>query len=339
MTAFMLCDSRTTQETHLRNRLQTQLISMYLAVSLVPSTAFAANGEQASNIFKADLSNPDIAATVTEFESVCLPFITHATELSPEQDRAVFNSLMTEKGYDFDSVREWKKFEQLEDFNWVRSSCAPTQIHQPVQDGNYTIFPGRDGKMDEVQDYSRNQYVVSPGVANQVVTSTVTTVGPICEVLAVSMGSSRRLNHVQNQYRKSDDYPLSAYLTWRDSSLDYIENLSFAHARRFGGLPITPIRLRTIFPPASTCQINSKTTELSADILKDMMISKDSDWTKTDITDRKTKQVVKDTDVWQQCTTQDNEHYIYTVSLKDSSLSMKVEVLQEEKSAHLYNCK
>ena len=83
---------------------------MRYSLTLFALTAFictaASEMPPKANIFNADMRNPIIAKAVKEFETVCLPFIAHQTELTWEQDQAVFENLMVEKGYKYQGVTD-----------------------------------------------------------------------------------------------------------------------------------------------------------------------------------------------------------------------------------------
>jgi len=79
------------------------------ALSLVLfATLSIAKGED-KNIFKADLSNPDLEIAVTSFEQVCMPFVLHKTELTREQDKAHHKNLLEDQGYNFQSHERIEK--------------------------------------------------------------------------------------------------------------------------------------------------------------------------------------------------------------------------------------
>ena len=102
-----------------------------------------ASGKTAEpNIFNADVIAPVIKVAVTEFESICLPFITHETELTQDQDRAVFNSRMIENGYVFEGEKKSRSIFPLDNFTHTRTSC-PLDLPEPVTEGKHTTFFGK----------------------------------------------------------------------------------------------------------------------------------------------------------------------------------------------------
>ena len=56
-----------------------------------------------SNVFNADVSNPDLAAIVTSFEDVCLPFIMHRTDLPQSLNQQHHVKLLMQQGFEFKS--------------------------------------------------------------------------------------------------------------------------------------------------------------------------------------------------------------------------------------------
>lgn len=294
-----------------------------------------ASGKTAEpNIFNADVIAPVIKVAVTEFESICLPFITHETELTQDQDRAVFNSRMIENGYVFEGEKKSQSIFPLRQFQHTRTSC-PLDLPEPVTEGKYTTF---FGKAPVGASALRKDNMVIVGLG-EVIRSTETIVSQTCEIFPVSLTPTRPTNFTQVSYKNTSGQTTSAYLTWQDIPDDYLKGLPHAHASRFGSFAPT-IELRTIFPPANSCQINVNGDDVSADLVEAAIIQFDKDWnSKPVMTDAKTKDIAADHHLWTQCSTQDDEHYVYTVGVKDNSLSLKIEVLQEDTYSSALNCK
>ena len=74
-------------------------------------------------------------------------------------------------------------------------------------------------------------------------------------------------------------------------------------------------------------------------MIETAIIAHDPDWEKQDVKDAQTKEVLPDAYNWQQCTSQDEEHYVYSTSLIKGTLSMSVKTLQDDEEAPSYNCK
>lgn len=58
----------------------------------------------ATNVFNADMSNPDLSLAVRSFEQVCMPFVLHETELTRLADKAHMSQLMKSRGYAFQAT-------------------------------------------------------------------------------------------------------------------------------------------------------------------------------------------------------------------------------------------
>ena len=157
-----------------------------------------------------------------------------------------------------------------------------------------------------------------------------------CEILVYSRTPFRTVHLAQERYQKISEHPLSTYLTWQDIPDDYLKGLPEAHSKKFG-LPTT-IRLKTVFPPANSCQVNIHGSELSSEIITKDIIVNDPDWTKKKVFQKDDPNSLEDFHLWTQCTSQDEEHYIYSLGLKDESLFIKVEILLEEKFNKTLNC-
>lgn len=65
-----------------------------------------------SNIFKADVSNADLALTVNKFENVCMPFVLHKTKLTRAEDRAHFEDHLKQQNFSLEfTAKENKRYE------------------------------------------------------------------------------------------------------------------------------------------------------------------------------------------------------------------------------------
>jgi len=318
-----------------RNDICTASVTV-LTILCLSSLSFASEPDKSAhivsdNIFNADLSHPVIAKAVTEFENVCLPFIVHETELTPEQDREVFKSSMVEAGYVFEGEKKWQQISPLEKFQHTSLSC-PYVLPDPEKDGKYTIYRGLENSLS-----NSKQFTVYNGTISEPISSTGTYVGKTCEILPRSLTPVRYTNYTRQNFIKLDYFPVVTNLTWQDIPDDYLKVLSHAHASRFG-VPKT-IKLKTTFLPASSCQINVAGVNLSLSTVTNAIISHDKDWsTLENIIEHSSRQLREDSQYWRQCSSQDDEHFIYTLALHNSSLSVKVESLQGDKFSADYKC-
>ena len=309
---------------------------------LFPMTAIA--GE---NAFNADMDHASISTVITEFEKVCFPFIAHETELTAEQDREVFQSHMVEAGYAYEDEKEWKQWTPLHKFSYAPANCPKNEIPIPPPprgEGNYTVFPGHNFYKSSVWQESRKpsvsqKFTVYNGLGNsQEVESTTTIVAPMCEVLTVSMMPSRYTNYARERYKKMSDRLVSASLIWQEIP-DFIDGIVTAKRNAFSYNSYESFKVRTSFPPASSCGIHIYDENLTADMIESAVIAHDPDWEKQEVTDLKTKEVLPDAHNWVQCTKQDEENYVYSINLSQGTLSMNVKTLQDDQAAPGYNCK
>jgi len=148
-----------------------------IVVLCLSSAAYAAD-DAPSNIFHADLSNPDLAAAVTAFEDVCMPFVLHKTELT--------------RAYLIEPAREeWK---------------PPTQA----------LNAGSLGARARVNTHTRGQFTVFDGTSSQSVKSTKTIVratGEIGRVPLVPAKYKTIPTDVQT-YALASDARVTAVLDW-----------------------------------------------------------------------------------------------------------------------------
>jgi len=77
-----------------------------IAPLCLSASAFASEAEpqnRQSNIFNADLSNPDLALAVSHFQETCMPFVLHETELLQDENMHHYAKLMENQGLEYQS--------------------------------------------------------------------------------------------------------------------------------------------------------------------------------------------------------------------------------------------
>jgi hypothetical protein len=127
-----------------------RLLSICLTL-LLGSTASAAETDE-GNLFHADVSSPDLALAVTSFETVCMPFILHKTEMTRDMDKAHSAKRLTSQNYEFQSSEiikrrylvepareEWKPSIQAIDASQLRAGGRIA----PHTRGKFTVFTGK----------------------------------------------------------------------------------------------------------------------------------------------------------------------------------------------------
>ena len=252
-------------------------------ISMAVLASFSASAGE--NAFKADLDNSTISTVISEFENVCFPFISHETELSAEQDRAVFQSRMVEAGYELGEEKNWKG--PWEGFNYSPTICDDKA----------------DGKG-----------------------------GRSCEMLLVVQILSARRTYLRQQFNNTQERSLSANLEWTNEPL-------FSKSNLVGEVNTPAIRpVKTYRQSPNSCGIHLYDKNLTADLIQSAIIDRDLDWEKGETTNPETQEIISDAHHWKQCATLDRKHYLYSASLIEGALSMKVETLQDEESPS-YNCK
>jgi len=266
------------------------------------------------------LQNPTISAVISEFEDVCFPFISHETELTPEQDREVFQSRMIEAGYALGEEKKWKQHTQYGETPVSSMYCPsqPTYVRrtEPRVEGKFTVFPARD-KIIESQDP----------------TDTLN-----CEILGIAFFKPLRTdNYTRQNYKKVLEKPIFATLLWQDmTGLPDLSIKQKLHKKHYS--PTREYKVRSSFLPASSCVIDTRDETLTAASLESAIISKDPDWIKRDVKDNKTKAIIPEAHSWTQCSKQDEESYVYSVSLIRGSFSMTVKTLKDDENEPDYNC-
>lgn len=314
------------------------MLRTYLAAMCVFMPISAAAGD---NAFNASLEHPTISSLITEFENVCFPFISHETELSAEQDRAVFQSRMVEAGYELGEEKDWNSYIPLEELSYSRSICAEGSF-PPVAsrvDGKYTIFPASSrvdfsGRILASRAVEK-EFKVCPDGTYEVVKSSGR-MGPRCELMGLSTPTITTY-YVQDNYKKNAVKSISAYLTMQEVA-DPTESIKTSLLNTTG-YSYEEVKVRTSFPPASACEIYIEDKSLTADVIESAIIDHDLDWIKGAMKDIETQEVISGAHHWRQCNSQDDEDYLYSVSLNKGLLSMKVKTLKDERVIPDYNCK
>ena len=283
------------------------MFRLFVTASFLFVSVNAVAGE---NAFNADMQNPTISAAISEFEEVCFPFIAHETELTAEQDRAVFQSRMVEAGYEMDGEKEWEQHKSL-GLNYGRTY---TEIYNspPVTskaDGRFTVFSSPERIADRAE-------------TGKITGATGEIGGPVF--------LPRRITHYTEQRYQSKERSTSAYLVWKNVP-DYTEQVRYALKFR-SELYLGDYKIRTSFPPASSCTVLMHDESLTADMVESKIINRDSDWRQRDIKND------PDAHFWTQCTNEGQENYIYEVSQTDATLFLSVKTLHEDEYAAAYGC-
>lgn len=303
--------------------------ALTFCLSLTGVTAASADTVDETNIFNADLSTPAIKSAVMGFESVCLPFIAHETELTQDQDRVVFQSRMIEAGYDFElEGKKTYRHIPLRQFDFG-AGCTSKPFPEIVTEGNYTTFIGAD----PVNDEPGPTWVVPH--EPYTIDSSQITVLETCE-MPRRFTPTRKHAYIRDLYKKRTDPATYVSLRWQDISVS-IEAVRRQYAM---GHRSPTIKLRTKFPPAGGCEFTTVDTALDINLVETSIIQFDEDWTFNPV---KINSQGKDTGViskhWSQCSTQDGEHYLYSLSAGGQSVQLKVETLPDDAAAASHNCR
>ena len=309
------------------------MFRLFVTASFLLVSVNAVAGE---NAFNADMENPTISAAISEFEQVCFPFIAHETELTAEQDRAVFQSRMVEAGYEFGDEKTSKERTGITSYS---PRICKEGSFPPVMskiEGDYTVFPAskRVNSSGHIL-MPKNYFTVHNGDKSQKIESRTMIVGPRCETLTTIRGVVRTSLYTQQRY-ESPMKSISAYLTWQETSNP--TNQIKTALKNSPAYSYDELKVRTSFPPASSCEIHAGVAGLSADIVENAIVQSDPDWKKRDVLDSETKEPIPGAHSWSQCTKQDEENYAYKASLIDGSFSVFVKSLQDDEQASEYGC-
>ena len=293
-----------------------------LRLSIITATLLVSISVSAGeNAFTANLENPSVSTLITEFEKVCFPFISHQTELTAQQDREVFQSHMVEAEYAFEDEKRWSERTRIGNFSYSQSTCQGP-LSKPA-----AFFV----------NHSSRQFTVFKPAKGQIIQLQKSTADKKCEILPHSITPTRQTTYTRQVYIKNSERPMSASLVWQDIS-DFRRKITIGQRSRYSNR-FEDFKVGGLIPPASSCGIHIHDESLTADIVESTIIAHDADWITHEVTDSKTKEVLPDAYNWQQCTSQDEEHYVYSASLIRGTLSMKVKTLQDDEEAPVYNCK
>jgi len=180
-----------------------RLAALLITSVFVPASAAA---EDDSNVFKAELSNPDLSVTVSQFEKICLPFVLHKTMTTPKIDKAHYAQLL--KGLKFDFVSKEllrKKYEVESGQTYWRPKS------QPINKGGSTV-------------------VLNTG---EITNNDVTVIPP----KYVTLPSENEVYNLQSDNR------LSAYLGWNYPSQDH-PGKSCEYLKRLNSFQTSSIKMR-----------------------------------------------------------------------------------------------
>lgn len=116
-------------------RHQRRFISIVLIGAFAGAAGFAAADD--SNVFKADLSNPDLALAVNAFEQACLPFVLHKTEMTQALDRQHTADILESRN--FELISSEVKSERVLVGELPRPRWKPGTLSTK---GQFTVFNG-----------------------------------------------------------------------------------------------------------------------------------------------------------------------------------------------------
>ena len=116
-------------------RSKKQLTTCMLLTALLANTALAADTNE-PNVFNADTSHPDLAAAISAFEQVCMPFVLHETELTQKQNGQHHAKLMESRGFAFQSSEIRSRRVRIKPYG----ERKPTT--RSVKSGTFTVFNG-----------------------------------------------------------------------------------------------------------------------------------------------------------------------------------------------------
>ena len=173
------------------------LLSTLAVAALLAPTAIAEDGPTA-NVFKADMSNPDLAAVITSFQDVCLPFIMHKTELPQSANIKHYSKQLADQGFTLQN-RESKSY-QVVDGQARQERKPPSRQINPK--GEFTVFNG---------------------TSHQVVRSSETVVNPTGEIdmRARIPAKYMTLTYYTDSYVPEEDERRKITLNWNYNSQKY----------------------------------------------------------------------------------------------------------------------
>ena len=213
-----------------------------IVVLCLSSAAYAAD-DAPSNIFHADLSNPDLAAAVTAFEDVCMPFVLHKTELTRAWDKAHHENHLAGQNFIFQSGEVIPRKYLIEP---AREEWKP-----PTQ----ALNAGSLGAGGRVNTHTRGQFTVFDGTSYQSVKSTKT----IVLATGVTIG---RVPFVPAKY-KTIPTDVQTYALASDARVTAVLDWNFP----FQSLP-----------PGKSCEMHLKTPDFDKSEFIESFIEKDADW-------------------------------------------------------------
>ena len=197
------------------------------------------------NVFKANLSHPEIATTIEAFENICLPFIIHTSDLTQAQDSQHHRILLKKEGF---TLKDTKR-------------------------DRYRIFDGTEGQFkpkvydvrgvgqlgSRINKNTLGQFTVFKGVSDEVIKSTQTIVAQTGEMFL----------------------PGGADIPRYKTGLTELY-ISGSEGRLLGTLSWNPYESQK--QPAKSCNIQFIKPSFSTSDVKDTLIEKDKEWFKKGLT-------------------------------------------------------
>ena len=186
---------------HSRSCSYTHPMRVLFTFSLVMlSTAAIAAESAPDNMFRADLSNPDLALAVSHFEETCMPFILHKSEVTRDLNKQHMSKQIENLGYDLISSEE--KSERVV----IAPARAPWKPPAQVRSNN-----------------SVGQFTVFNGISSQVVEATQTIVEQTGEISGPLMIPAlyRTLTRDIETYSFNAEDRVSTILVWNYASQDH----------------------------------------------------------------------------------------------------------------------
>ena len=176
---------------------------MRISLAICPflfSTAALAAENHADNMFRADLTNPDLSLAISQFEEICMPFVLHKSDVTRELNKRHMSKQIENRDYELVSSEE--KSQRV----LIAPARVPWKSPEQIQSNNAV-----------------GQFTVFNGISSQVVESTQTRVGQTGEITGPLRipATYRTVTRDFETYSLNADDRVSTNLVWNYASQNH----------------------------------------------------------------------------------------------------------------------
>ena len=261
-----------------------RIFSIGLGSLLISTSALSQEAAQA-NVFNADTSHPELAAAISAFEQVCMPFVLHQTEMDHEHDKLHMAKLMQSRGYAFRSSSQETK----------RVIVEPKRGPWKPGSNDRERFNPYNEKQNGKPKTTRGQFTVFNGTSMEVVTSDEFITPPLWGPLVIPPKYKQFLVETET-YSDLNAPRLTAQIKWNYASQQ---------------------------DPGGQCEISLSQVTMPRSDFTESFIAKDADWIAGANTLTADTPKIKPVS-WSQCAEEGEDDFEFKASHKDGTIKLSM---------------